>query len=121
MENVKNELLSKAIDRGTVTTPDLYKHLDGFFGHDNKEHILFLELVSQSNLEQAEVLELLMLKAIDKIKEVMLMPDSHVYSKQDLSNADAILVFIKLHIAEQRNEVEDLAPHHGSGMGVVNI
>jgi len=125
MRNIKSELLGKAVDNQTAKLTDIFEEIDMFLKKDDKKNILMLELISQADLEEAELIESLMSKTIDKIKKTILDNNSRVYTEQELSEANSIMIFIKFHIAEQMNTIDevdnDLNPPHVDGMGVVNI
>lgn len=92
----KNKDMVKSMDAGTLKTPDLRQRMKDFITQDDKKYILLFQAINLMDIAEAEMFESVMLRVSDTVKETMLNYD--VYDKEDLSDLDIILLFVKQHI-----------------------
>ena len=112
MKKEKNkELVIKKADDRPKKTSDIIKEIQDFMEPDDKKHFLFFKLIEISDFKEAELIESLLLKLFDVIKEEMELSD--VYTKENLADVNFFIQMVKLHILKEDNDNVDLSPPSG--------
>ena len=106
-KKTKIEEIIKADDK-PIKIVDWQKQLQEFMKIDDKKHFLFFKLIGESDFKEAEMIEHLLLKMFDSIREEMITSD--FYTKNDLADVNFFLQVVKLHIENERLGDMDLQP-----------
>ena len=118
-ENETQEI-KKADDIQPVLLVEYRKHIQDLLDKNDMSDMLFFAVIQQSDRDELEVLERVLLKTFDHIRETMIT--SNVYSEKDLSRINFLLLSVKMQIEADHFYSIDLNPVlDGFGMGRVNI
>jgi len=109
-KKTESKEIIKAGDKPMLIS-DMRQQIQEFLASDDKRCIVFGEVIEVSNREEAEMLEMLLLKAFDSVREKMLISD--VYDKEDLKTINFLLMIVKMHIKGENIDFVDLSPPSG--------
>ena len=99
---------------------DVNKKMDEFFKGDDSRYIVLFDMISESDRFQCEILEALLLKTKENIKENMLTLGC--YSQNELDVVNFFLEFLDVHFIYGLKDDVDFSPtKQPDGFGVVNI
>lgn len=103
--------IKKASDYDYPKISDRKKLFEGFMKEDDRKYLLLFQIIGESDIKEAELLECLLLRTFDSIKDELAMSD--FYTKQDLTDINFFLQFIKIHISKLEHENVDLPYDRG--------
>jgi len=116
-KKIETQEIKKATDYDYTKISDRKKLLQDFIGSDDRKYLLLFKIIGESDFKEAELLECLLLKTFDCIKDEMLLSD--FYTKQDLADVNFFLHFVKIHINQLMLDDVDLS--HDRGHNFLNL
>jgi len=112
-KDFETQEIKKAGDYDYLKISDRRKLLQDFIKEDDRKYLLLFKIIDESDREQAELIESLLLKTFDSINDEMAMSD--FYTKEDLADVNFFLQFVKMHINHLRLDNVNLPNNRGVG------